>query len=90
MDFELFLFDEFIENFERLTVEEQLATMHFEEAITHSVDNSLYQAELGLLDDFAKNNLSKVIDAAFPRWEKMGVPIPPRIVRWKRDTSPQQ
>lgn len=59
--------DEFLKNFEALAVEERLAVMHFEEAITHSVDNSLYQAELGLLDELAIKNLSGVVDGAFSR-----------------------
>ena len=77
----------YIKNFQLLSPSEQLIAKHLEIAIAHSMENSLYQAELGLLDELQKNALFEALGRISQRWDEIGVLIPPRIQRWRADNA---
>lgn len=80
--------DEYIKNFRALSTQEQIAAKYIETAISHSMDNSLYQAELGLLDDLQQDALFSALEQiATKRWDEIGIMIPPRIERWRKQRS---
>ena len=72
-------------NFDKLTDEEKVISIMQQQAVTQGVDNSLYQIDLGLVDEFGAEGTYDYIRADYPLWEHSKIPIPPRVVKWYRE-----
>ena len=71
-----------VANFNKLTEEEKTISMMQQGAVTQGIDNSLYQIELGLVDDLGAQGSYDFIRAEYPLWLHAQIPIPPRITKW--------
>ncbi len=76
-----------IENFDKLTEEEKAILTFQQQAVTQGIDNSLYQIELGLVDDAGAQGSYDFIRAEYPLWVHSKVPIPIRISRWYEENA---
>lgn len=79
--------EEYIANFQLLSPSEQLAAKYLETAVAHSMENSLYQVELGLLDELQQSTLFGALEEIAQRWDEIGIIIPPRIQRWREQNA---
>ena len=73
---------EMVENFETLTEEEKVISIMQQQAVTQGVDNSLYQIELGLVDEMGAQGSYDYIKMDYPLWKHSKIPLPPRITKW--------
>ena len=71
-----------IQNFEKLTVEEKIKYMHWQEAVTHSIDNGLFQMELGFADKHVAQTVKETILSQYAFWQHTGCLIPTRVRDW--------
>ena len=71
-----------IEKFDRLSVEEKIKIMYWQETVAHSIDNALFQMELGFADKHVEETAISTILAHYPFWIHTGSLIPPRIEVW--------
>ena len=76
-----------IENYDKLTDEEKVISIMQQQAVTQGIDNSLYQIELGLVDETGAQGSYDYIREDFPLWAHSKIPIPPRIVKWYEENG---
>ena len=69
-------------NFDKLTDEEKTISIMQQQAVTQGIDHSLYQIELGLVDDLGAQGTYDYIENEYQLWTHSEIPIPPRITRW--------
>jgi hypothetical protein len=73
-----------VANFEKLTPSEQFQVRSFQSTALQAMDNSLYQAQLGLIDQRALDDLHEMIRTNYPVWVQTGSNIPPSVQDWYR------
>lgn len=73
---------ELIDNFDTLSLEEKAIASFQQQAVTQGVDNTLYQIELGLVDNEGAQSALEQIRREYPLWVHAGISIPPRIRNW--------
>ena len=71
--------DELIRNFESLESWEKLVVLNFNASIVHTMDNTLYQHDLGLLAEDHVSNVIATIQHHHSFWQHIGLMLPPRV-----------
>ena len=71
-----------VENYDHLTDEEKVISMMQQMAVVQGIDNSLYQIELGLVDELGAQGSYDFIHDEYPLWVHSEIPIPRRITNW--------
>ena len=77
--------DVLIENFDRLADEEKALVIFNQNATTQGIDNTLYQVELGLVDEAGAQGSYDFIKDQYPLWVHSRIRIPVRITNWYED-----
>ena len=71
-----------MEKFDGLSIEEKIKIMYWQETVAHSVDNALFQMELGFADKHVAETARSTILTHYPFWIHTGSLIPPRVAEW--------
>ena len=69
-------------NFDNLSASEKIRLEYLNRLAIYTIDNALYQKELGLLDDEQADEVVENMKNQFPMWEHMKMEIPPRLYKY--------
>jgi hypothetical protein len=71
-----------MENFDNLSASEKLQVEFLNRNALHTIDNALYQKQLGLIDEEQAAEVVKRLKRQIPIWEHMKIEIPPRLRKY--------
>ena len=71
-----------VKNFDQLNDEEKVMSIMQQQSVVQGIDNSLYQIELGLVDEQGAQGSYDFILEEYPLWVHSEIPIPVRIMKW--------